>query len=189
MTWLHPLPLDLEDGNTFREVLAGFEADLSLYRLEENALSKHAVELHLRTGGYFKALAYVVSTAAVIAIRTGNENVTMKERRTRSAGSRCAGRWCSRKVRCRQPSAERRRCTRCARCTRPRCALSCSHRAPIREMSSAKGLCATPWCGSWVSSPPARSSPTSPGWLQRGVHILHFEHRGHADEFSYHSPR
>ncbi|WP_329182736.1 AAA family ATPase [Actinacidiphila glaucinigra] len=79
VTWLHPLPLDTEDQKTFREVLAGFEADLSLYRLEEHALSKHAIELHRRTGGYFKALTYVISTAAVIAIRTGSENITMKE--------------------------------------------------------------------------------------------------------------
>ncbi|MFJ9138687.1 AAA family ATPase [Streptomyces sp. NPDC102256] len=79
VTWLHPLPLDTEDDETFRRVLASFEADLSLYRLEENALSKHAVTLHQRTGGYFKALAYVISTAAVIAIRSGSENITMKE--------------------------------------------------------------------------------------------------------------
>ncbi|MGW3765388.1 hypothetical protein [Streptomyces sp. NPDC005131] len=79
VTWLHPLPLDTEDQKTFREVLAGFEADLSLYQLEEHALSKHAVELHRRTGGYFKALSYVVSTAAVIAIRSGSDNITLKE--------------------------------------------------------------------------------------------------------------
>jgi len=79
VTWLHPLPLDPKDDETFRRVLASFEADLSLYRLEENALSQHAVILHQRTGGYFKALAYVVSTAAVIAIRSGSENITMKE--------------------------------------------------------------------------------------------------------------
>ncbi|MFE7314254.1 AAA family ATPase [Streptomyces sp. NPDC057555] len=79
VTWLHPLPLDTENQETFRKVLAGFEADLSLYRLEEHALSKHAVELHRRTGGYFKALAYVVSTAALIAIRSGSENITLKE--------------------------------------------------------------------------------------------------------------
>ncbi|MBT2611827.1 AAA family ATPase, partial [Streptomyces sp. ISL-87] len=77
--WLHPLPLNAGDQKTFREVLTGFEADLSLYRLEEHALSKHAVELHRRTGGYFKALAYLVSTAAVLAIRTGSENITIKE--------------------------------------------------------------------------------------------------------------
>ncbi|MET7636996.1 hypothetical protein ABZS53_42985, partial [Streptomyces sp. NPDC005499] len=71
--------LDTKDQKTFREVLAGFEADLSLYQLEEHALSKHAVELHRRTGGYFKALAYVISTAAVIAIRSGSENITLKE--------------------------------------------------------------------------------------------------------------
>ncbi|WDO11258.1 hypothetical protein ME763_37745 (plasmid) [Streptomyces murinus] len=70
VTWLHPLPLDTEDDETFRRVLASFEADLSLYRLEENALSKHAVTLHQRTGGYFKALTYVISTAAVLAIRS-----------------------------------------------------------------------------------------------------------------------
>ncbi|WP_239516558.1 MULTISPECIES: hypothetical protein [unclassified Streptomyces] len=79
MTWLHPLPLNAGDQKTFREVLAGFEADLSLYRLEEHALSKHAVELHRRTGGYLKALTHLVSTAAVIAIRTGSENITLKE--------------------------------------------------------------------------------------------------------------
>ncbi|MEU5192163.1 ATP-binding protein [Streptomyces klenkii] len=79
VTWLHPLPLHAEDQETFRKVLMGFEADLSLYRLEEHALSKHAVELHRRTGGYFKALTYVISTAAVIAIRSGSENITMKE--------------------------------------------------------------------------------------------------------------
>ncbi|MEV7384122.1 AAA family ATPase [Streptomyces lydicus] len=79
VTWLHPLPLHAEDQETFRQVLMGFETDLSLYRLEEHALSKHAVELHRRTGGYFKALAYVISTAAVIAIRSGSENITMKE--------------------------------------------------------------------------------------------------------------
>ncbi|MEJ8653753.1 ATP-binding protein [Streptomyces sp. MS1.AVA.3] len=79
VTWLHPLPLDTKDDETFRRVLASFEADLSLYRLEENALSTHAVTLHQRTGGYFKALAYVISTAAVIAIRSGSENITMKE--------------------------------------------------------------------------------------------------------------
>jgi hypothetical protein len=79
VTWLHPLPLDTKDDETFRRVLASFEADLSLYRLEANALSKHAVTLHQRTGGYFKALAYVISTAAVIAIRSGSENITMKE--------------------------------------------------------------------------------------------------------------
>ncbi|WP_327321089.1 ATP-binding protein [Streptomyces sp. NBC_01210] len=79
VTWLHPLPLNTEDDTTFREVLMGFEDDLSLYRLEEHALSQHAVELHRRTGGYFKALAYAVSTAAVIAIRSGSENITMKE--------------------------------------------------------------------------------------------------------------
>ncbi|MER5698793.1 hypothetical protein ABT255_17675 [Streptomyces mirabilis] len=79
VTWLHPLPPETEDRETFRRVLAGFEADLSLYRLEEHALSKHAVELHPRTGGYFKALTYVISTAAVFAIRSGSENITMKE--------------------------------------------------------------------------------------------------------------
>ncbi|WP_344581765.1 ATP-binding protein [Streptomyces lunalinharesii] len=83
VTWLHPLPLGTkaEEQKTFRRVLASFEADLSLYRLEEHALSKQAiaVELHRRTGGYFKALTYVISTAAVIAIRSGSENITMKE--------------------------------------------------------------------------------------------------------------
>lgn len=81
MTWLHPLSLGTttDDQEMFLRVLASFEADLGLYRLEENALSKHAAELHRRTGGYFKALTYVISTAAVIAIRTGSENITMKE--------------------------------------------------------------------------------------------------------------
>ncbi|MDP9612883.1 AAA family ATPase [Streptomyces demainii] len=81
VTWLHPLPLGTktEEQKMFRRVLASFEADLSLYRLEENALSQHAAELHRRTGGYFKALTYVISTAAVIAIRSGSENITMKE--------------------------------------------------------------------------------------------------------------
>jgi hypothetical protein len=81
VTWLHPLPLGTkkEEQEMFRRVLASFEADLSLYRLEENALSKHAVTLHQRTGGYFKALTYVISTAAVIAIRSGSENITEKE--------------------------------------------------------------------------------------------------------------
>ncbi|MGW6412862.1 AAA family ATPase [Streptomyces vinaceus] len=79
VTWLHPLPLDNQDQATFRKVLAGFEADLRLHHLEEHALSKHAVELHRRTGGYFKALAHTVSTAALIAIRTGSENITLKE--------------------------------------------------------------------------------------------------------------
>ncbi|MER7481264.1 TniB family NTP-binding protein [Streptomyces sp. NPDC126510] len=88
VTWLHPLPLDTKEDETFRRVLASFEADLSLYRLEENALSKHAVILHQRTGGYFKALAYVVSTAAVLAIRSGSENITEKEIDTAIAGLR-----------------------------------------------------------------------------------------------------
>ncbi|MFF4603495.1 hypothetical protein ACFY12_12190 [Streptomyces sp. NPDC001339] len=79
MIWLHPLPLNVEGPKAFREVLMGFEADLSLYRLEEHALSKHAVGLHRRTGCCFKALAYVVSTAAVIVIRTGSGNITLKE--------------------------------------------------------------------------------------------------------------
>ncbi|WP_234314160.1 hypothetical protein [Streptomyces sp. NBRC 109706] len=81
VTWLHPLPLGtkIEEQEMFRRVLASFEADLSLYRLEEHALSKHAATLHQRTGGYFKALTYVISTAAVIAIRTGSENITEKE--------------------------------------------------------------------------------------------------------------
>jgi hypothetical protein len=48
VTWLHPLPLDTKDDETFRRVLASFEADLSLFRLEENALSKHAVTLRRR---------------------------------------------------------------------------------------------------------------------------------------------
>ncbi|MEU1481575.1 hypothetical protein [Streptomyces sp. NPDC005760] len=81
MTWLHPLPLGTkkEEQEMFRRVLASFEADLRLYRLEENALSKHAAVLHQRTGDYFKALTYVISTAAVIAIRSGSENITMAE--------------------------------------------------------------------------------------------------------------
>ncbi|MEU8581917.1 ATP-binding protein [Streptomyces abikoensis] len=81
VTWLHPLPLGpkAKEQEMFRRVLAGFEADLRLYRLEENALSQHAAELHRRTGGYFKPLTYVISTAAVIAIRSGSENITMKE--------------------------------------------------------------------------------------------------------------
>ncbi|MFG3323630.1 hypothetical protein ACGF3J_36815 [Streptomyces sp. NPDC048171] len=41
--------------------------------------SEHAATLHQRPGGYFKALAYVISTTAVIAIRSGSENITMKE--------------------------------------------------------------------------------------------------------------
>jgi hypothetical protein len=56
--------------------------------LEENALSKHAVTLHQRTGGYFKALPYVVSTAAVLAIRSGSENITEKEIDAATAGLR-----------------------------------------------------------------------------------------------------
>lgn len=68
---------------TFREVLMGFEADLSPYRLEEHALSKHAVELHRRTGGYCKALTYVVSTAAVITIRQ-REHHPQRDRRRNS---------------------------------------------------------------------------------------------------------
>jgi hypothetical protein len=81
VAWLHPLPLGTttEEQEMFLRVLTSFEADLSLYRLQENALSKHAATLHQRTGGYFKALTYVISTAAVIAIRTGSENITMKE--------------------------------------------------------------------------------------------------------------
>lgn len=88
VTWLHPLPLGtkIEEQEMFRRVLAGFEADLSLYRLEEHALSKHAVKLHQRTGGYFKALTYVISTAAVIAIRSGSENITEKEIDAATAG-------------------------------------------------------------------------------------------------------
>ena len=50
---------------------------------QQHALSKHAVELHRRTGGYFKALAYLISTAAVIAIcsdsDSDNDNITMQE--------------------------------------------------------------------------------------------------------------
>lgn len=79
VTWLHPLPLDNDDQKTFRQVLAGFEKDLRLHKLEEHALSQHAVELHRHTGGYFKALTYVITTAALIAIRTGSENITLKE--------------------------------------------------------------------------------------------------------------
>ncbi|WP_251085812.1 TniB family NTP-binding protein, partial [Streptomyces lydicamycinicus] len=81
VTWLHPLPLGTktEEQEMFRRVLTSFEADLRLHHLEENALSKHAAELHRRTGGYFKALTYVISTAAVIAIQSGSENITMKE--------------------------------------------------------------------------------------------------------------
>ncbi|MFG3187108.1 AAA family ATPase [Streptomyces nigra] len=39
VTWLHPLPLGTEakEQEVFRRVLASFEADLSLYRLEEHA--------------------------------------------------------------------------------------------------------------------------------------------------------
>jgi hypothetical protein len=81
VTWLHPLPLGTkaEEQELFRRVLTSFEADLSLHRLEKNALSQHAAELHRRTGGYFKALTYVISTAAVLAIQSGSENITMKE--------------------------------------------------------------------------------------------------------------
>ncbi|MFI5756810.1 AAA family ATPase [Streptomyces sp. NPDC051569] len=79
VTWLHPLPMDSGDQEVFHRVLASFETDLSLYRLEENALSKHAAVLHKHTGGYFKALTYVISTAAVHAIRSGSENITLKE--------------------------------------------------------------------------------------------------------------
>ncbi|RPE26701.1 TniB protein [Streptomyces sp. Ag109_O5-1] len=87
VTWLHPLPLGpkAEEQEMFRRVLASFEADLSLYRLEENALSKHAATLHQRTGGYFKALTYVISTAAVIAIHSGSENITEKELKAATA--------------------------------------------------------------------------------------------------------
>ncbi|MGW7385284.1 hypothetical protein [Streptomyces sp. NPDC054794] len=74
-----PLGTEAKEQEVFRRVLAGFEADLSLYRLEEHALSQHAAELHRRTAGYFKALTYVISAAAVIAIRSGSENITMKE--------------------------------------------------------------------------------------------------------------
>ncbi|ELS59036.1 hypothetical protein STVIR_0030 [Streptomyces viridochromogenes Tue57] len=87
VTWLHPLPLGpkAEEQEMFRRVLASFEADLSLYRLEENALSKHAAQLHQLTGGYFKALTYVISTAAVIAIHSGSENITEKELKAATA--------------------------------------------------------------------------------------------------------
>ncbi|MGW5172565.1 hypothetical protein ACWEQ1_35020 [Streptomyces nodosus] len=61
------------------------KADLSLYRLEENALSKHAAQLHQLTGGYFKALTYVISTAAVIAIHSGSENITEKKLKAATA--------------------------------------------------------------------------------------------------------
>ncbi|MFE9374793.1 AAA family ATPase [Streptomyces sp. NPDC006711] len=87
VTWLHPLPLGpkAEEQEMFRRVLASFEADLRLYRLEENALSKHAAQLHQFTGGYFKALTYVISTAAVIAIHSGSENITEKELKAATA--------------------------------------------------------------------------------------------------------
>ncbi|MFF4887496.1 AAA family ATPase [Streptomyces nigra] len=87
VTWLHPLPLGpkAEEQEMFRRVLASFEADLRLYRLEENALSKHAAQLHQLTGGYFKALTYVISTAAVIAIHSGSENITEKELKAATA--------------------------------------------------------------------------------------------------------
>ncbi|MDI3409481.1 AAA family ATPase [Streptomyces cavernicola] len=85
VTWLHPLPLNTEDPETFRNVLAGFENDLRLYHLEEHALTRHAVELHRHTGGHFKALAHIISTAAVTAIRTGSENITLKEINTAAA--------------------------------------------------------------------------------------------------------
>ncbi|MFB7014190.1 MULTISPECIES: ATP-binding protein [unclassified Streptomyces] len=87
VTWLHPLPLGTkaEEQEMFRRVLTSFEADLRLHHLEENALSKHAAELHRRTGGYFKALTYVISTATVIAIQSGSENITMKEIDTATA--------------------------------------------------------------------------------------------------------
>ncbi|MBC7273260.1 MAG: AAA family ATPase [Streptomyces sp.] len=87
VTWLHPLPLGtkVKEQEMFRRVLAGFEADLSLYRLEDNALSKHAAQLHQLTGGYFKTLTYVISTAAVIAIHSGSENITEKELKAATA--------------------------------------------------------------------------------------------------------
>ncbi|MFD8060933.1 MULTISPECIES: AAA family ATPase [Streptomyces] len=87
VTWLHPLPLGtrVKEQEVFRRVLTSFEADLSLYRLEENALSKHAAQLHQLTGGYFKALAYVISSAAVIAIRSGSENIAERELKAATA--------------------------------------------------------------------------------------------------------
>ncbi|WP_229358478.1 hypothetical protein [Streptomyces sp. UNOB3_S3] len=56
-------------------MLAGFEADLRLHR---------------RTGGYFKVLTYVISTAALIAIRSGSENIPLTTaNRMRSVDAGC----------------------------------------------------------------------------------------------------
>ncbi|WP_330328283.1 TniB family NTP-binding protein (plasmid) [Streptomyces sp. NBC_00536] len=81
VAWMLPLPLDKDDPETFRRVLAGFQEDLSLYKLDDHALTRHATQLHAITDGHIALLSQLICTAAVQAIVSGTENITLADLR------------------------------------------------------------------------------------------------------------
>jgi len=88
VTWLHPFPLDTDDQETFYKVLASFEKNLVLHRLEEHALTRYAKELHQRTDGYLTLLSQLICSAALHAIRSKSENITLTELNAANIGGR-----------------------------------------------------------------------------------------------------
>ncbi|MET8594248.1 ATP-binding protein [Streptomyces sp. NPDC005078] len=76
VTWVDPLPFHQGDQITWPRVLRGFEQDLRLHRLSENALVSQASDLHQRTGGYLKLASQLICQAAVAAIEEDIEDIT-----------------------------------------------------------------------------------------------------------------
>ncbi|MGW3009536.1 ATP-binding protein [Streptomyces sp. NPDC001219] len=67
-----------EESITFARVIDLFDAELVLYRHQPHDLRKVAEYLHTRSRGYMRSLSQLICQAAQIAIRSGEEQITLE---------------------------------------------------------------------------------------------------------------
>ncbi|MGF6940257.1 hypothetical protein BKA18_000049 [Streptomyces auratus] len=67
-----------EESIAFARVIDLFDAELVLYRHQPHDLRKVAEYLHTRSRGYMRSLSQLVCQAAQIAIRSGEEQITLE---------------------------------------------------------------------------------------------------------------
>ncbi|MGY5138747.1 ATP-binding protein [Streptomyces nigrescens] len=67
-----------EESITFARVIDLFDAELVLYRHQPHDLRKVAENLHTRSRGYMRSLSQLICQAAQIAIRSGEERITLE---------------------------------------------------------------------------------------------------------------
>ncbi|MEU7326947.1 TniB family NTP-binding protein [Streptomyces griseoviridis] len=73
---VNPIPYSTDDYELFHQVVKALDEGLCLHHHRPGDLLKLAAHLHRRTGGYMKALSYLVCQSAQEAIETGIEAIT-----------------------------------------------------------------------------------------------------------------